>query len=289
MKVDKKIIEKAASELLSDLGSLSDLPAELRNTIASLCYEYWWFRTTQNESTGHPDWVVHAATRMGQYEMVPTMVKLMRETRAKHSLGFEMMVGATRDFLRYNIQDVAGKSAARRSMEKLFRKPFHEVPGIYAILEKQIPALRARAPSPADVADSQGTRHREKSPGQPNVLFISQLPDPSESRRERVYKYRRYSVSYYRNPKSYGEVVARIPSLYNYPQVAVVDEGNEPVLIVRTEQGVGNRAFICSLSRDGSRRNLGEFESTDPEIFLQRVTGEVSRLDAHKEQPAGAG
>ena len=287
VKVDKAILERAAAELYRDVGSLSDFPAGLRNTVASLYYEHWWFKTAEDESTGHPGWVHHAVTRMGQYDMVPTMLQLIRKTCAEKRTVSEMMVGTTRDLLRYNLQNVTGKSAARRAMEKLFRKPFHEVPGIYGLMEYVNPGLSAQESSFADISDSQGKQAGKTSPGDPDVCFIRELPDPSESRPERVIQYGSFSVSYYLHPKSYGEVVARVPSLYVYPQVAVIEEQTEPMLIVRTEKAVGGTTFICSVSRDGSRSNHGKFESTDPEDFLKRVTEEVSRLDAQKEQSDG--
>ena len=285
--VDKEILEEAAAELYRDVGSLSDFPASLQNTIASLYYEYWWFKKTEDVSTGHPSWVDHAVTRMGLYDMVPTMVQLIRKTRAENRAIAEMMVGTTRDLLRYNLQNVTGKSAARRAIEKPFRSPFHEVPGIYRLMEYVVPDLSLRESSSADVFDSRGNEAGEKSPGEPDLHFVRELPDRSESRPERVIPYEGYSVSYYRKPKSYGEIVASVPSLNDYPQVAVVEEQDEPLLIVRTEKGVGGTTFLCRVSRDGSRGNLGEFAPTDSGSFLQRVLGEVIRLQSGKKEPTG--
>ena len=264
VKIDKAILERAAAELYRDVGSLRDFSAGLRNTVGSLYYEHWWFKTAEDESTGHPGWVNHAVTRMGQYDMVPTMLQLIRKTRAENRTVSEMLVGTTRDFLRYNLENVTGKSAARRAMEKLFRKPFHEVPGIYGLMEYVNPGLSAQKSSSAYISDSQGKEAGETSPGDRDLRFIRELPDSSESRPERVIEYGGYSISHYLNPKWYGEVGARIPSLYVYPQVAVIEEQTEPMLIVRTEQGVGGTTFICSVSRDGSRSNHGIFVSAKP-------------------------
>ena len=287
VKIDKEILERAAAELYREVGSLRDFPAGLRNTVGSLYYEHWWFKTAEDESTGHPGWINHAVTRIGQYDMVPTMLQLIRKTRAENRIVSEMMVGTTRDFLRYNLQNVTGKSAARRAMEKLFRKPFHEVSGIYDLMEYVNPGLSAQESSFAYISDSQRKEAAETSPGDPDLCFIRELPDPSESRPERVIQYGSFSVSYFLHPKSYGEVVAGVPSLYVYPQVAVIEGQAEPMLVVRTEKGVGGTTFICSVSRDGSRSNHGKFESTDPEVFLKRVAEEVSRLDARKERSDG--
>lgn len=56
-------------------------------------------------------------TRMGHYELVPALVKSMREIRGDDELVFEMTVGTTRDLLSYNLKDVTRKSATRRAVE----------------------------------------------------------------------------------------------------------------------------------------------------------------------------
>ena len=76
---------------------------------------------------------------------------------------------------------------------------------------------------------------------------------------------------YYRNPKSYGEIVADITSPYKYRHVAVIEEHNEPILMIRTEESTFGANYICSLSRIGDHRNFGEFSYTDEEKFLKRV------------------
>ena len=127
------------------MGSLRDFPEELRNTIASLYYEYWWFQLSQEPSKGHPSWTKHVVTRMGHYELVPALVKSMREIRRDGELVFEMTVGTTRDLLSYNLKDVTRKSAARRAVEKSFRKPYFEVPGIYDLTERAYADADARS------------------------------------------------------------------------------------------------------------------------------------------------
>ena len=109
MNIDKSILAKAASELHEDVGSLRDLPLELRETIASLYYEYWWIQLSLEPSAGHPSWTEHMVTRMGLYGMVPELVKLMREIRKEDRSIFKMTIGTTLDLLRYNLKNVTGK------------------------------------------------------------------------------------------------------------------------------------------------------------------------------------
>ena len=91
------------------------------------------------------------------------------------------------------------------------------------------------------------------------------------------------------NPKSYGEIVADISSPYKYPPVAVVEEHNKPMLIIRTEEGVQGAIYIRSLSRNGDHRNFGKFPDADAASFLQRVVEEVLKLDTNKENPSRDG
>ncbi len=211
MNIDKRILAKAASELHQDVGSLRDFPAELRNTIASLYYEHRWFQLSQEPSNGHPSWTKHVMIRMGHYELVPELVKSMREIRRDDELVFEMTVGTTRDLLRYNLKDATRKSAARRAVEKIFRKPYFEVPGIYD--------LTGRAFSEAREGESSGTRKSKSMDrtstgthvgrGEPDLKFLSELPHPRHNRIERNFRIRQFEVKYYRNPKTFGEPVGR--------------------------------------------------------------------------------
>ena len=269
-------------ELHRDLGSLRDFPDKLRNTIASLYYEYWWFQTTQDRSTGHPSWSDHVLTRMGLYETVPSLVTLMRKTRDENKLAFEMMLGTTSDLLRYNLKDVTRKSAVRRTMEKAFKEPFYEVPHIYSHIEKEFVPSRTRDSSYSHHTDATPDRAERTRQGssQPNIVFIGQLPDPEHSRCEKTLQHGRFFIKYYKNPKSYGEVVAGISPLFNYLQVAVVEEYHEPIFIVRTEQGLQGTTYLCTLSRENEHKNLGEFTRADAENFLTRVFEEVSSLNA---------
>ena len=290
MKINKEILNKAATALYHDLGSLGDFPAELRNTIGSLYYEYWWYQTTDDPSSGHPSWAKHVI-RMAHYQMVPTLVKQMRDVRREHKSAFEMMVGTTQDLLRYNLKNVVRKSAARRAVEKAFKKPYYEVPGIYSLIEQEFRNLKLENSSSVENSEgiSRSPVHDQEESGQPAFYFIVELPHPDHSRVVKAFQYHQFSITYYRNPKSYGEIVADIPPLYNYPHVAVIKEHNEPKLMIRTEESLHGTNFICSLSRNGAHRNFGEFPEGDTTSFLQRVVEEVSRLDANKEIRPGDG
>ena len=280
MNIDKEILAKAASELHQDLGSLSDLPEQLRDTIASLYYEHWWFQLSKDPSTGHASWTNNVVARMGHYEMVPALVKSMREIREDSQSIFEMTVGATRDLLRYNLKDVTRKSVARRALEKCFRRPNFEVRGICELAERALGDAKAVQSSSTNQPERKGRPSLAPDPeSKPALKFISELPHPQHNRVEKEFRFRQFVIKYYKNPKSFGEVVAGIPTIYEYPQVAVVELRKEPVLSIRTERGFGGETYICSCTRDGNRANFGEWPETDKESFLERVVEAVSRFD----------
>ena len=74
-----------------------------------------------------------------------------------------------------------------------------------------------------------------------------------------------------------------MPTFYKYAQVAVVESQNEPVLMVRTEQGAGAERYICSVTRDGHRSNFGLFPESETDSFLQRVVETVSKSKCRSE------
>ena len=125
--------------------------------------------------------------------------------------------------------------------------------------------------------------HDQEESIKPAFYFIVELPHPDHNRVVKAFQYHQFLITYYRNPNSYGEIVADIPPLFKYSHVAVIEEHNEPKLMIRTEESLHGTSFICSLSSNRAHRNLGEFPEGDTASFLQRVVQEVSRLDANKE------
>ena len=296
VKINKEILNKAASALYHDLGSLGDFPIDLRNTIGSLYYAYWWSLTTDDSSSGHPSWAKHHVIRMFHYEMLPTLVNQMREVRREHESLFEMMVGTTRDLLRFNLKNVVRKSAAWRAIEKAFKKPYYEVPGIYSLIEQEFRNLKLDNSISVDDAEglSQGAIHDQEESEQVgyqslpkselDLKFLSELPHPDHSRVVKAFQHHQFSITCYRNPKSFGEIVAGIPTIYKYPHVAVIKEHSEPKLMIRTEESFDGTIYICSLSSNGRlHRNFGVFPHGDTASFLHRVVEEVSKLDISKE------
>lgn len=293
MNIDKTILAKAASELRDDVGSLRDLPLKLRDTIASLYYEYWWIQLSLEPSAGHSSWTDHMVTRMGLYGMVPELVTSMREIRKENQSFFEMTIGTTLDLLRYNLKDVTRKSAARRAMEKAIRKPFFEIPGIYALTEQAWSDTMGKVRSAIGESDSvdlastdpDGAGERENPP---NLTFAGTMPD-SDFCKPVKFKFRDVVIDYYENPRTLGETVGIRP-IFEYPQFAVVRAPNttDPRrLVVRVEASGIGVPMLCSLDRSGNHKVHGEWSTTDRDRFVRKVA-EIASISLSRQRPHGA-
>ena len=144
--IDDDVLRDAAQSLHLHLGSLMDLPEELRNTLASVYYEVHWLRRGE----GAMPLVVHlprqrdprkqldvamkqAFLRVDQYRMADTLVEAIweadKETQPRlHSA----LVQLALDELKWNIKNSFKKSELRRSVEKMRKKPVPEVPSLYS-------------------------------------------------------------------------------------------------------------------------------------------------------------
>ena len=291
MNIDKSILTKAASELHEDVGNLRDLPPKLRETIASLYYEHWWFQLSMEPSTGHSSWTEHVVTRMGLYEMVPALVKSMREIQKENESIFEMTVGTTLDLLRYNLKNVTRKSAARRAMEKALRKPFFEIPGIYALTEQAWADTRGKGQSVTGESEtigqtSTGPDDEGERAHAPNLTFVGTIPD-SDFCTPIEFKFGEVVIDYYENPRTLGEKV-EIPPVFKYPQLAVVKAPGttDPHrLVVRVEASGIGVPMLCSLDPAGNHKVLGEWSNPDRDSFVRRVaeiaSHSLSRRSSH--------
>lgn len=104
----------------------------------------------------------------------------------------------------------------------------------------------------------------------PSPIFMAELPHPKANTPDHVLKHSNKTILYYENPKTIGNVEARIPSIYKYPQCAVIAEKQSPVMIVRVEVSDFG-SMLCVIESSGLRRNMGLFTKTTRELFLKKV------------------
>lgn len=159
--IDETVLEDAAHDLHHHHGSLMDLPEELRNTIASVYYEVHWTRRHE----GAMPLVAHLppqkdrgklldaamkqfVLRMGQYQHLSTYVEMVRETDKETQPNlYAMLTRVVIDALKWNIDNALQKSAFRRSLERLTKKPVPEVklvPARYGLYSEMRNALYRR-------------------------------------------------------------------------------------------------------------------------------------------------
>ena len=145
VELSDNVLRDATHSLHTHLGSLMDLPEELRNTIASVYYEVHWLR--RGEGTVPP--VNHllprkdpqkqldaamkqAILRTDQYRIIATLVEGIREANKDTQPNlYGTLVQLALDTLKWNIKNSFKKSELRRSLEKIGKKPVPEIPGVY--------------------------------------------------------------------------------------------------------------------------------------------------------------
>jgi hypothetical protein len=114
---------------------------------------------------------------------------------------------------------------------------------------------------------------------QPTLWFMTQIPHSDRSRPLAAFKADQDEMYYYyEHPKLIGAVSAEIELNYEYPQVLVVTRGENPVLIVRSEQNPLGALFLCSLDARGTYTNWGQISPMSRDEFLKRAAGIVSQI-----------
>ena len=163
--IDDDVLRDATHNLHLHLGSLTDLPEELRNTLASVYYEVHWLRRKE----GAMPLVAHlppqqdprkkldaamkqAILRTNQHRIAATLVEGIREAnKDTQPRLYGALVQLALDELKWNIKNSLKKSELRRSLEKIGKKPVPEVPAVYKRMRQLLfEQERSRATSQDD-------------------------------------------------------------------------------------------------------------------------------------------
>ncbi|HMN50775.1 MAG TPA: hypothetical protein PKB01_01775 [Xanthobacteraceae bacterium] len=104
-------------------------------------------------------------------------------------------------------------------------------------------------------------------------LFMTELPVAHKNRPVATYKSGDLTMYYFESPITIGEDNTGASSPYEYPQVIVVCDSKQPLLIVRIETG-SHGSFLCSIDCNGSRTNLEKMRPLSKDDFVKKV-GEV--------------
>ena len=121
----------------------------------------------------------------------------------------------------------------------MFSTLYVEVAGICNLME-EVPADPVAPESPemgqSKRVDQPSTSVRDELE-EPALIFIAELPHPDRNAPKGSFRHGEFSITYYDTPRSIGEFEANLSSPFRYPQVAIVEVEEEPVLLMRTEEG----------------------------------------------------
>lgn len=111
-------------------------------------------------------------------------------------------------------------------------------------------------------ASARFTRMMQGAQNVPATTFMAAMPHPEADRPLRSLAFEREQVviDYYENPRSIGAVTAGIDQPFERPQVAVMRERGQPVLIVQVEKGFGGTLLLCAFDPAGKHSNFGPFK-----------------------------
>ena len=155
MGIDKSVIVNCEEAIKDRLGTLSDLPYELANTVANIYYKYF-----ELYGDGFPDYnsftslkdipenvhpVDFMAQRATSYSTAGPQLNATNETidklresdlKGTNPEMYQNAVGVIVDFIKYGIEDADQKSPMRRKLERKFRKKrVREIPNLIEFLD----------------------------------------------------------------------------------------------------------------------------------------------------------
>ena len=130
--VKENILMQAKRLIDKDLGDLSDLPADLRNTVANIYYknihnvEKLKSPSVEKESYDQTDFIVPSMREMryfNQHEEIKDAVFLLREAKNKRGQKHcKFLLEMILDIFKYRIPDAEEKAMIIRKAERMFRK-----------------------------------------------------------------------------------------------------------------------------------------------------------------------
>jgi hypothetical protein len=100
--------------------------------------------------------------------------------------------------------------------------------------------------------------------------FAMEMPNVEVSRPLVKYRINKsdLTVFYFENPQTVG---ATDQSMFEFPQYALLADGNAPLAIVRVEQSKFGTSMLCGIRSNGKRYNFGPYSPTSREAFMAKV------------------
>jgi hypothetical protein len=134
------------------------------------------------------------------------------------------------------------------------------------ILQERKPTQAAKAEDVPDQPTGASEEHK------PDFRFALGLPNPGSQLLATFKNRQGYELYYYERPKTLGEANGFV-SPYEYPQVILVlNERDDPILVVRSEQNPSGTLFLCSLDAKGTHTNWGPISPMSRDDFAKKAS-----------------
>jgi hypothetical protein len=148
--INKEALSKAGQMMKRDFGEdISDLPQEIRNTLANIYYEFSCL-VIRSESGQHPEAMLKARGFMeglkkfaeenaflrSAVDALPTIISEMRKlARAGNRKGYDLSVRLLLDTFKLRIPDMDKKSVLRVTIERPFySSKVREIPDLWKLI-----------------------------------------------------------------------------------------------------------------------------------------------------------
>jgi hypothetical protein len=143
-------------------------------------------------------------------------------------------------------------------------------------LEKHI--LQERKPTQAARAEHIPDQPTGASEHKHDVRFAYALPNPGSQLLEYFKSDQGEGFYYYEHPKTLGGANGFEPP-YDYPQMIVIlNDKDDPFLIVRSEQNPSGTLFLCSLDTRGTHTNWGPISPMSRDDFVKEADKIVTQI-----------
>jgi hypothetical protein len=196
-------------------------------------------------------------------------------TRQGADVGFAIEVVPGRGVVASELLNPSGiathhKTAAMEA--KMSRRPLLTVlTAMAAEHRSRYPADPSPGDDPAEKIFAEASEHFNRimqgAANAPATTFMAAMPHPEADKpiRKLAFEREQVVIDYYENPRSIGAVAAGIDQPFERPQVAVMRERGQPVLIVQVEKSLGGTLLLCALDPAGKHSNFGPFKP-DPRM-----------------------
>ena len=144
MPLDDALLIGSAKMISLELGSLDDLPIELRDTVANVYYRFLKPSAQENSGDLLADLEKHGrehARKISDGQHIGDMIKALRAMRDEEAgkarggelVIYELFAQVMVDELKYQISNASKKSAVRRWIERQF-KVSDDIPNLYVLM-----------------------------------------------------------------------------------------------------------------------------------------------------------